>query len=224
MKNYIEIENFLNENSSEKLALFNAKLIFTKYKMYGIKIPVLRKASKDFYDKGVRFVDIQPISFEEIVLKGLLLSYEKDIDLILDSLESLLPYFDNWASVDVIVPSLKKLKNKEQAFAFFKKLCQSDEEFVCRTGIIGLMRHFIDEQYLEKTLEILSKKESDKYYINMALAWAFCDFFIKNFEKTKKFFIKIKNLDVKKKCAQKCRDSFRLNPEQKSIVTNLAKL
>jgi 3-methyladenine DNA glycosylase AlkD len=124
MKNYIEIENFLNENSSEKLALFNAKLIFTKYKMYGIKIPVLRKASKDFYDKGVRFVDIQPNSFEEVVLKGLLLSYEKDIDLILESLESLLSYFDNWASVDVIVPSLKNSKTKNKHLLFSKNFAK----------------------------------------------------------------------------------------------------
>lgn len=218
-----KIEKFLQENSNDEMVNFNKKLISTKYKIYGVKIPLIRKEAKELFESGVTFDFVEPNSLEEILLKGILLSYEKDVKVVLQKLESLLPYFDNWCSVDVIVPSLKKLKGKSEAFELFKKLCQSEEEFVCRTGIIGLMRHFITEPYFDQTLEIISKIDSDKYYIKMASAWAFCDFFIKNFEKTAVFYKKITNSDIKKKCAQKCRDSFRLTKEQKDIVTNLSK-
>ena len=219
-----EIEKFLIENSNQEMVEFNRKLIFTKYKIYGVKIPLIRKKAKEFFESGIRFDDVEPNSLEEILFKGILLSYEKDTSLVLSKLKALLPYFDNWCSVDVIVPSLKILKGKNEAFELFESLCQSEEEFECRAGIIGLMRFFVDEQNFDKTLEILSTIESEKYYINMAIAWAFCDFFIKNFDKTEKYFKKIKNLDVKKKCAQKCRDSFRLTTEQKQKITSITNI
>lgn len=218
-----KIKKFLEENGSEELAAFNRRLIFTEDKIYGVKIPVLRQEAKKLFGEGVRFCDVKEDSLEEIILKGLLLTYEKEVNEVLEGLTALMSHFDNWASVDVIVPSLKRLAGKRQAFEFFKTCCQSEEEFVCRVGIIGLMRHFVGEEFLENTLEIVSGIDSEKYYIEMAQAWAFCDFFIKNFEKAALFFVKISNFDVKKKCAQKCRDSFRLTREQKEIVTRLAK-
>ena len=218
-----KIKKFLEENGSEELAAFNRRLIFTEDKIYGVKIPVLRQEAKRLFGEGVRFSDVGTGSLEEIILKGLLLSYEKEVNEVLEGLTALMPYFDNWASVDVIVPSLKKLKGQKAAFDFFKKCCQSEEEFVCRVGIIGLMRHFIGEQFIDDSLKIVSKIDSEKYYVKMAQAWAFCDFFIKNFEEAALYFVKISNFDVKKKCAQKCRDSFRLTREQKEIVTRLAK-
>lgn len=218
------IEKFLEENGSEKMAAFNARLIFTKYKIYGVKIPLLRKEAKKLFEEGVRFCDLSEGSLEEIILKGLLLSYEKDVDEVLSGLKALMPYFDNWASVDVVVPSLKKLKGQRVAFEFFEKCCDSKEEFVCRTGIIGLMRHFVAEEYFDQTLEIIAKIDSEKYYVQMAQAWAYCDFFIKNFETTAQYFEKITSFEVKKKCAQKCRDSFRLTSTQKEEVRKMSKV
>ncbi len=217
-----KIKKFLEENGSESLAAFNARLIFTKYKIYGVKIPVLRQEARRLFESGVRFCDVQTDSLEEILIKGLLLSYEKDLNEVLSGLKALMPYFDNWCATDVVVPSLKKLKGQKAAFDFFKACCQSKEEFVCRVGIVGLMRHFIDDEFIEESEKVVAKIDSEKYYIQMAAAWAFCDFFIKNFEKTAKIYQKVTNLTIKKMCAQKCRDSFRLTKEQKEMVTRLS--
>ena len=216
-----KLKKFLQENKNQKLALFNRKIISTDFQIYGISLPNLRKEVKALSLEGVTFNEIKPSSFEEVLAKGLFLSYEKDTKTVLQGLKNMLPYFDNWCAVDVVVGSLKRLNDKKEAFSFFKDCLEKGDEFVVRTGIVGLMKYFVSDKYIAESAKLVSEIKSQLYYIKMAQAWAFCEFFIKNFEIAKEFFLQIEDKDVKKKTAQKCRDSFRLSKEQKSFITSL---
>lgn len=216
-----DLKKFLQENKNQKLALFNKKIISTDFQIYGVALPNLRKEVKVLAGNGVTFAEVKPSSLEEVLAKGLLLSYEKDVKIVLQGLKSMLSYFDNWCAVDVIVGSLKKLNGKDEAFSFFKKCLTDGDEFVVRTGIVGLMKFFAGEKYIKESAKLISEIKSQLYYIKMAQAWAFCEFFIKNFDIAKDYFLQIQDKDVKKKTAQKCRDSFRLSKEQKQFITSL---
>lgn len=216
-----KLKKFLQENKNQKLALFNRKIISTDFQIYGISLPNLRKEVKALSLEGVTFNEIKPSSFEEVLAKGLFLSYEKDTKTVLQGLKNMLPYFDNWCAVDVVVGSLKRLNGKKEAFSFFKDCLEKGDEFVVRTGIVGLMKYFVSDKYIAESAKLVSEIKSQLYYIKMAQAWAFCEFFIKNFEIAKEFFLQIEDKDVKKKTAQKCRDSFRLSKEQKHFITSL---
>ena len=216
-----DLKKFLQENKNQKLALFNRKIISTDFQIYGVALPNLRKEVKVLAGNGVTFAEVKPSSLEEVLAKGLLLSYEKDVKTVLQGLKSMLSYFDNWCAVDVIVGSLKKLNGKDEAFSFFKKCLTDGDEFVVRTGIIGLMKFFVSDKYIAESAKLVSEIKSQLYYIKMAQAWAFCEFFIKNFDIAKDYFLQIQDKDVKKKTAQKCRDSFRLSKEQKQFITSL---
>ena len=216
-----KLKKFLQENKNQKLALFNRKIISTDFQIYGISLPNLRKEVKALSLEGVTFNEIKPSSFEEVLAKGLFLSYEKDTKTVLQGLKNMLPYFDNWCAVDVVVGSLKRLNGKKEAFSFFKDCLEKGDEFVVRTGIVGLMKYFVSDKYIAESAKLVSEIKSQLYYIKMAQAWAFCEFFIKNFEIAKEFFLQIEDKDVKKKTAQKCRDSFRLSKEQKQFITSL---
>lgn len=216
-----KLKKFLQENKNQKLALFNRKIISTDFQIYGISLPNLRKEVKALSLEGVTFNEIKPSSFEEVLAKGLFLSYEKDTKTVLQGLKNMLPYFDNWCAVDVVVGSLKRLNGKKEAFSFFKDCLEKGDEFVVRTGIVGLMKYFVSDKYIAESAKFVSEIKSQLYYIKMAQAWAFCEFFIKNFEIAKEFFLQIQDKDVKKKTAQKCRDSFRLSKEQKQFITSL---
>ena len=73
-----ELQEFLVKNTNEKLANFNKKLIFTKFHVYGIPIPQLRRQVKYLHDeRGLVFEDIYCLSLEEILAKGIILSYKK---------------------------------------------------------------------------------------------------------------------------------------------------
>lgn len=216
-----DLKKFLQENKNQKLALFNKKIISTDFQIYGVALPNLRKEVKVLAGNGVTFAEVKPSSLEEVLAKGLLLSYEKDVKTVLQGLKSMLSYFDNWCAVDVIVGSLKKLNGKDEAFSFFKKCLTDGDEFVVRTGIIGLMKFFVSDKYIAESAKLVSEIKSQLYYIKMAQAWAFCEFFIKNFDIAKDYFLQIQDKDVKKKTAQKCRDSFRLSKEQKQFITSL---
>lgn len=216
-----KLKKFLQENKNQKLALFNRKIISTDFQIYGISLPNLRKEVKALSLEGVTFNEIKPSSFEEVLAKGLFLSYEKDTKTVLQGLKNMLPYFDNWCAVDVIVGSLKRLNGKKEAFSFFKDCLEKGDEFVVRTGIVGLMKYFVSDKYIAESAKLVSEIKSQLYYIKMAQAWAFCEFFIKNFDIAKDYFLQIQDKDVKKKTAQKCRDSFRLSKEQKQFITSL---
>ena len=216
-----KLKKFLQENKNQKLALFNRKIISTDFQIYGISLPNLRKEVKALSLEGVTFNEIKPSSFEEVLAKGLFLSYEKDRKTVLQGLKNMLPYFDNWCAVDVIVGSLKRLNGKKEAFSFFKDCLEKGDEFVVRTGIVGLMKYFVSDKYIAESAKLVSEIKSQLYYIKMAQAWAFCEFFIKNFDIAKDYFLQIQDKDVKKKTAQKCRDSFRLSKEQKQFITSL---
>lgn len=216
-----KLKKFLQENKNQKLALFNRKIISTDFQIYGISLPNLRKEVKALSLEGVTFNEIKPSSFEEVLAKGLFLSYEKDTKTVLQGLKNMLPYFDNWCAVDVVVGSLKRLNGKKEAFSFFKDCLEKGDEFVVRTGIVGLMKYFVSDKYIAESAKLVSEIKSQLYYIKMAQAWAFCEFFIKNFDIAKDYFLQIQDKDVKKKTAQKCRDSFRLSKEQKQFITSL---
>jgi 3-methyladenine DNA glycosylase AlkD len=82
-----------------------------------------------------------------------------------------------------------------------------------------LMDYYIDDEYIDKTLDILSKTDTDFYYVNMATAWALSVAFVKYKEKVLNL-LKSKTLTktVQNMTIQKIRESNRVSKEDKELV------
>ena len=80
---YNKLINYLNNIGEEKYKDFNSKLVLTKYKMYGIKVPILRDIAKKISKTNIiSFLDIvKSNSYEEVMIEGLVISYIKEVDL-----------------------------------------------------------------------------------------------------------------------------------------------
>ena len=216
-----EIESFLKKNSEEKLAEFHKKLVTTKYKIYGIRTDALRKFAKYLAKENCPPEEIKPNSHEEILIRGMVLSNLKLKDTeIISEFSKFIDYIDNWATCDMIVSSLKRLKT-ENGYKFFIEQLSSPSSFKKRVGIIGLMDYFLLSDKQNEIISNLIKITDENYYVQMAIAWLLCTLISKDYENGKNALLKFNNKFIRNKAISKCHDSFRLTKEQKEELKQL---
>ena len=102
---------------------------------------------------------------------------------------------------------------------------KSDKEYEIHFGVVMLLNYFIDDEYVDRVLKIIDCIEHDGYYAKMAVAWALSICFVKQWDKTFKYF-KHANLSkwVYNKSIQKACESLRISDERKKILKSLKKI
>ncbi len=151
----------------------------------------------------------------------------------------------SWADCDCSVSSMKFMK-KDQDFWYTyttgwlakaggngtKQL--QVQPFAVRFAVVALMQYYINDEYIDRVLEIFSSPygyevsgslqpaDEEVYYIKMAQAWALSVCFVKYRERTLHLFEK-KSMDgwVQNKAIQKCRESYRVSQEDKELLKTL---
>ena len=219
----IDIKQDLLKMQDEKYKNFHSGLCPGVNNIIGIRIPVLRDYAKKI--KGQ--VDISSISndyYEEVMLKGMLIGLEKKLDF--EKISNFIPLINNWAVCDTFCAGLKQIKNnKEKMWLFLQNYINSKKEFEVRFAVVTILDFYIDEQYIDRVLELLKTVKHEGYYAKMAVAWAYSFCFIKFFEKTKNEFESFDKNNIDKfiynKSIQKSIESYRLTKEQKNILKSM---
>ena len=208
-KDYLELEEYLLSYQNLSYALFTQKITPTKYPIIGINLPLQSKIS-DKISKGysTKFIDNLKIKYlEELNIKGFVLTKleEKELD---KRLDKYVYQIDNWSTCDSFCARLKYPK--------------SEEEFVIRVGLVLLLNYYVEEKYIKEILLEVSKIKSNKYYVNMAMAWLVAECYIK--EKNLVLpFIQNNSLNTftRKKIISKLCDSYRISDYEKVMLKNL---
>ena len=216
----MNIEDDLFKMQDKKYREFQSKLCPGINNIIGIKLPNLRKYAKKI-SGTVSEVQIPTNYYEEIMLKGMLIGLEKELNY--EKIKNFIHLINNWAVCDTFCTSLKNVKkDKEKMWAFLKKYLSSTKEFEVRFAVVMMLQYYIDENYIDNVLMLLEKIKHEGYYAQMAVAWAYSICFVKFYNKTKKHFLKLKkgNTDKNKifiinKSIQKATESYRLTKEQK---------
>lgn len=220
--NYQEFIKELSKLQEKEYLDFNKKLVFTKYKMIGIRIPELRKVTKEISKTDFRsFLDCKTVGiFEEIFIKGVLLSYIKDYNEFVNRLNDFTNLVDNWAICDMCISSYKIInKYKDEFLNNIKEYLSSKEEFKIRIGIIFLLDYYLTEEYIDEVFNLIENINYHTYYIDMAIAWLISIAFIKEQEKTIDYLENTKlDKEILRKTVQKIRDSKRVSKEIKDYV------
>ena len=209
---------------------FSKKIIRTNKEIIGLKTPVLRKLAKEISKQkhdGL-FIYKNNKYYEEILLRAMVISFEKDFEKAKLMLLELYRDIDNWAIVDTIVGSLAFVKNteEEQSFNYFKSLL-CGEEFEIRFGIVAFLKYFIyNEKWIEKTFDAIKTINCEKYYVEMAIAWLIAEVLVKYPQNAIKNMQKIiKNNHFNKfivnKSIQKACESYRIDKELKDKLKEL---
>lgn len=228
MKNRIkkEIYNLRDEKYKE----FHSSLCPGTNNIIGVRVPVLRKYAKDLskeYKIEELLKEIDNEHYEEIMLKGMLIGLEKtEMKTLQKHIEEFVPQIDNWAVCDVFCGGLKfTKKHKKEMWEFIQKYLKSDKEFEIRFGVVMILSYYIGEEYLNRNFEIFNMIKSDKYYVQMAVAWAISICLIKFYDETVEYLKTNAKLDdfTYNKALQKGIESYRITDIQKQELRSLKK-
>ena len=210
----------------EKFAAFQARLIpnVAPERIIGVRTPALRKLAKTLRGSGEaeEFLKALPHDFfEENNLHAFLLCEMKDFDACVQAVEDFLPYVDNWATCDQMSPGVFR-KNKQALLPYIRCWIASERCYTRRFGTGMLMSHFLDEDFREEYLRLVSDKRSEEYYVNMMIAWYFATALAKQYEAALPY-LENRRLDpwVHNKTIQKAVESFRVSDEHKNYLRTL---
>ena len=210
----------------EKFAAFQAKLIpnVAPERVSGVRTPTLRKLAKTLRGSGQaeEFLKALPHEFfEENNLHAFLLCEMKDFEACVQAVEDFLPYVDNWATCDQMSPGVFR-KNKQALLPHIRRWIASEQCYTRRFGIGMLMSHFLDEDFREEYLSLVSDIRSEEYYVNMMIAWYFATALAKQYEAALPY-LENRRLDpwVHNKAIQKAVESFRVSDGHKTYLKTL---
>ncbi len=227
----MDILNIIKKYKDDKYKQFQEKICKTKYEIIGIKIPILRKISKDLiknnntdellcynYDKYFELIII-----EGFIIANINVDYNKRLMLISNYLKKI----DNWAICDTFCSALKFIKKDLEEFLnYLNKIKKVKKEYYQRFYIVILLQYYLNNKYINYNLEELLNIKSDKYYVKMAIAWNYSICLVKYYDITYNY---LKNNKDKidtftlNKIVSKAKDSYRLTIIQKEELEKLKK-
>ena len=221
------IKEDLFKLQDKKYQEFHSKLCPGTDNIIGIRIPVLREYAKKLLKENdfktlINYIDDE--YYEEIMLQGMLIGLAKsNFNEIKPYIENFIPKIDNWAICDTFCAGLKITKKyKREMWNLINTYITSDEEFFIRFAFVMFLDYYIEEEYIKENFKIFNNIKSDKYYVQMAVAWAISICFAKYFDKTIKY-MKTANLDdfTYNKAIQKAIESYRITKEEKDILRKM---
>ncbi len=225
----MNIKQILLQKSEDDFRKFSSALIPNINNVLGVRLPILRKISKEIYNEGYWQTFLEQTDFEymeEIMLQGMVIGLvKKDPEEILGYIKNFVPKIDNWAVCDSFCTGLKFAnKNQDLVWNFLQPYFQSEKEYDIRFGFVMLLGYFINEVYIDRVLLIIDKFKDDRYYAKMAVAWALSICYIK-FPKKTLDYLKKSNLDcwTYNKSIQKICESLRVDKKTKDMLKCLRK-
>jgi 3-methyladenine DNA glycosylase AlkD len=218
----------LLEHQDETYGQFQRKLLPTiePAKIIGVRTPVLRNMAKQLKEDARRndfLSELPHTCFEENLLHGIIISENADFQSCIDQLERFLPYMDNWAVCDQTSPKVFK-KHREALLPYIRKWLTSEHVYTVRFAIGMLMRHFLEDDFKQEYLDMVTGIQSGEYYINMEIAWYMATALAKQWEAAIPY-LEAKTMDkwVHNRTIQKARESYRITAAQKEYLKTLKK-
>lgn len=227
-KTYQEFLTYLESIKDPKYQEFNQKIVFTKYKMLGIRLPELRKIANNIFKGDYKnFLKLCSNEYyETVMLKGLVIAKISTFSELEPYFNSYLSLIDNWALTDTFCNSLKLVKsNKEEFLSIINSLLETNEEYKVRVGLVLFLNYYVEEPYLDLIFSYLDNLNTDFYYVNMAAAWLLCEIFTKYPEITLKY-LENNNLNTFtiNKTISKIRDSYKIDKKMKDYVLKFKRI
>lgn len=218
-----ELVKRLLENSDPEYKAFNDKLANTNLPTIGVRIPMIRKIAKDYFEKIDEIFDsfkgMTPY-YEEVLIIGIVLSKAKiELSVREEYILKWLEFVDSWALTDSAIYQPKD-SEKDEFYAFLVSLTKGNNEFYIRYGAVGLFKYIDDNP--KHVIEVYKDIRFGAYYVDMAVAWGMCEILIKAYD------VAIGAIEgrifppfVHNKAIQKASESFRITKEQKEYLRSL---
>ena len=210
----------------DKYKEFQSKLVpnIPKDTIIGIRTPEMRKIAKEVFESDDRdsfLNDLPHKYYEENLIHFFVISMIKDFDECIKRVEEFLPYIDCWPVSDQASPKSFK-KNHDKLLLYIKKWIKSKHVYTSRFGIRMLMNEYLDKDFKEEYLKLVSSVKSEDYYLKMMVAWYFATALAKRYDETIPYFEKhVLDEWIYKKAIQKAIESYRVTDEHKKYLKSI---
>lgn len=217
-----KVRDLLFSRQDKEYGAFTRKLTpgLTEDNMIGVRFPDLKAIYKelDEAEKALFMRELPHKYFEENNLHAVIISHIKDETECIEAIEAFLPYIDNWATCDTMIPAVFK-KRKGLISEKAKEWIKSDKVYTVRTGVGIFMRFFLDADFKPEYNELVAGIVSDEYYVNMMCAWYFATALAKQYEATIPYLeTRALTPAVHKMTVKKAVESYRVTEERKKII------
>ena len=219
MSVYERLLSYQDEDYKE----FQSKLVpnIDKETIIGVRTPQIRGIVKEIFGTEEVTIFLQTLPhqyYEENLIHFFLISKIKDFNECVREVERFLPYINCWPVCDQATPLVFK-KNHDTLLPLIKKWIKSKHVYTARFGIRMLMNEFLNDDFKDEYLELVSSKSGDDYYLKMMIAWFFATALAKQYDATIKY-IENRCLDpwIHKKTIQKAIESYRVSDEHKEYL------
>ncbi len=214
---------FLFENRDEKYRDFLAPLCpsVDPERIIGVRTPILRTHARAMIKSGEAYEFLNRLPheyFEEDQLHAFIISELKDYKRVISELEKFLPYINNWATCDQLIPKAFKRDRGDlpEKIALWLK---SEDTYTVRFAIACLMRYYLDGEFDPEYPAMVSAVDSDEYWVNMMSAWCFATALAKRYDDILPFITERRLTPwVHNKTIGKASDSYRITEEQKQFL------
>lgn len=216
---YDEFIKYLKSLEDIKYREFHSSITSTKLEIIGIRMPILRSIAKKIGKSNLEdyFKLVGNTYYEEVMIYGLVLANSQYID---KYLINFIKRIDNWAICDTFCSSLKIVNNYQGKYwIYINSLIDLDNEFQTRTALVLMMNYYLNDNYIDRVLYIVSNIKSEYYYINMAISWLLSVAIINYRDKVIKL-LESGNLSkfIQNKTISKIQDSYRIDKNTKVFV------
>jgi 3-methyladenine DNA glycosylase AlkD len=190
----------------------------------GVRTPLLRKYAAEIVGTplAAEFLAALPHEYyEENNLHAFLLEKERDFGAVLSAVDAFLPYVDNWATCDGMLPKIFA-KNAESLLPYIRKWLASGHTYTVRYGMLMLMKHFLGENFRTEYADMVACVRSEEYYVQMMQAWYFATALAARYEAVLPY-MEEKRLPVwvHNKTIRKAVESYRISDEKKAYLRTL---
>ena len=191
----------------------------------GVRLPHLRKlaaqleregAARDFLRQLPHFY-LEENHLHSFLVDRLCKTYEDA----LRETEIFLPYVDNWALCDSFRPHALRQK-PDALWGQIQLWLQSSRLYTVRLGLVLLLNWFLTDAFRPEMPEIVSRIQSEEYYVNMAVSWYFSMALVKQYDAALPYLLEHRLSPwIHNKSIQKATESLQLIPETKAYLRTL---
>ena len=224
-----ELTKLLLKNQDLSYREFHSKLIpDNTHPIIGVRVPVIKSiaksALKNLPTQTLDFISETHTFYDEFMLHALIINtLFLDVNKTFIEVEKFLPQIDNWAVCDSFVSSLKIInKHPEFVLEKVKDYLKSSHPYTVRFGVVVLLNYFLDKNFSEEVLSLVSARCGEHFYIDMAIAWLFSVALAKQYDFTLPYLLNDKLTKfVHNKAIQKAIESYRIDKDTKEYLKTL---
>jgi 3-methyladenine DNA glycosylase AlkD len=193
----------------------------------GISFPNLKSfANEIFKENPLEFLDTNDFSVYELeILHTYVIGKLKVFNLAFKYFKDYAPSAKEWSTVDSLCQKFViAKKHRDEVMQLLIKYSRSKDEYLQRIVAVMLLSHYLEDVYVEKVFEILSKLNHQGYFTKMAVAWALATV-MTYYPKECLVYMKTSKLDkwTHNKAIQKMKESFRISDDYKLKLEGLKK-